>query len=134
MKLVRPLTAIAAMALSLLAISVHARSFECTTTDGAYRPPGAIALASAVERDKSLVGSVFKVETSVSKVTGSALFQTNDQRVEVLTNSNEEFQILWRSKHDDLTTLRMSKSKEGWFFSYYNSWQSLLLAGRCREV
>jgi hypothetical protein len=134
MKFARPLIVATTTLLTLLTFSVHAKSFECTTTDGVYRPPGSIALVSAAKRDKSIVGRVFIVETLLSRVAGSALFKTDEQRVEVLTNTDDEYQMLWRNKHEDLTTLRVSRFKNEWMFSYFNSWQGLLLAGRCREV
>ena len=124
----------AATALAVLTFSAHARTFECRTTDGAYRPPGATTVASAAKRDQNILGSVFSVNTSQARVSGPSLFRTEEQRVEVLKNSDDEFEVLWRSKQNDLTTLRISKFDDAWTFTYYSGWQSLLLAGSCRVV
>ena len=47
-----------------IAAAVEARTFECKTTDGVFRPAGETTLVPAGQYDPTVIGRVFMVEAS----------------------------------------------------------------------
>ena len=122
----------AALLAGTFALPVQARNFECTIADGVHGTPGTTSLAPAAKRDPKIIGSTFMVETSRAGVAGSVLFRTEGQKVEVLRDTEDAYELLLRNQQQDVKTLKLTRFNGKWTFSYYNGWLALLLTGHCR--
>jgi hypothetical protein len=114
--------------------AAQAATYRCQTTDGVYRVPGSTKLAPAARRDPKVIGSVFTVERSAGRVTGSSLFETEGKRVDRVQDTEDAYELLWHNDHKDTVSLRLTKLQGAWSFSYYSGWLGLMLAGSCDET
>ncbi len=125
-------TFVAALIIAASASPVAAKSFECTVADGVYRPLGTTRLEPAAKRDPTILGTSFTVDTRRARVSDGDLFRSEGKAVEVLKDTDDVFEVIWKNQHQDVTTLRLTKHASEWTFAYYATWISLVLTGSCR--
>ena len=122
-----------AVALSALSAQALAQDFQCTVVSGVSKIAGKPELEDAAKRDRLVIGSNFLVERATGKVRGNSLFQNTRHQVEILRDETAAYEVLTRTRHADISLLRIDALASRWTFKYYNSWLGLFLTGECNR-
>lgn len=122
------------MTTALLGISTHAlsNSFHCNVTSGVYKPVGTSGLEDASRRDSSTIGTNFIVERNSGAIRGNALFRNSRNQNEIVRNEERVYELLTRTRHADISLLKIEEFDRQWTFKYYVASIGLLLVGECR--
>lgn len=126
-----------AIALTATGTAYAAGVLACKTVDGVVKVPGKSKIESVLNRDPKIIGGEFNVRPRFAELKGSLLYQIDDQKVEVLRSTDDEFTVLIRAAgvpgNDDISIITVEKFEGAWTFKHYSSWLGLMTSGTCKE-
>lgn len=126
-----------AIALMATGAAYGAGVLACKAVDGVVKVPGKSKIESVLNRDPRIIGGEFNVRPRFGELKGSLLYQIDDQKVEVLRSTADEFTVLIRAAgvpgDDDVSIITVEKFDGAWTFKHYSSWFGLMTSGTCKE-
>ena len=125
-------TTFTGLVLALAATQAWPGDFHCSVTAGVHKPVGSTSLQDAARRDTSIIGTSFIVERGTGTIRGNASFRNSRHTTEILRNEPRVYELLTRTRHADITSLRIEEFDRQWTFKYYVASVGWLLVGECR--
>jgi hypothetical protein len=125
-------TTFTGIVLGLAATQAWPSDFHCSVSEGVHKPVGSTSLQDAARRDSSIVGTSFIVERGTGTIRGNASFRNSRHTTEILRDEARVYELLTRTRHSDITSLRIESFDGQWTFKYYVPSVGWLLVGGCR--